>query len=153
MRRDGFDRVLGVDVTGRRLDVEGLATYETIVDATLRQGLLPTVTPEPKRITLGGATVGIGIESTCVRHGFVDKGLLRAVVLLPHGDVVLCDPKGPHADLCAALPNSYGTLGYILRAEIDLDSSQALRAPREPKIRHSGRVSRSHACRIGKCGR
>lgn len=120
IRLDGFDRVLGVDVAGRRLDVEGLATYETIVDATLPRGLLPTVTPELKHITLGGATVGIGIESTCFRHGFVHDGLRRAEVLLPRGDVVLCDPKGPHADLFAALPNSYGTLGYILRAEIDL---------------------------------
>ena len=30
--------------------------------------------PELKHITVGGATVGIGIESTCFRYGFVPKG-------------------------------------------------------------------------------
>ncbi len=115
-----FDRVLGIDVASRTLNVEGFATYETIVDATLPYGLLPTVTPELKHITLGGATVGIGIESTCFRHGFVHDGLRLAEVLLPNGDIVICEAKGPHADLFAALPNSYGTLGYILRVVIDL---------------------------------
>lgn len=120
IRLDGFNRVLGMDVARRTLNVEGFATYETIVDATLPHGLLPTVTPELKHITLGGATVGIGIESTCFRHGFVHDGLRQAEVLLPGGDIVICEAEGPHADLFAALPNSYGTLGYILRVVIDL---------------------------------
>lgn len=117
---NGFNRVLGIDVARRTLNVEGLATYETVVDATLPHGLLPTVTPELKHITLGGATAGIGIESTCFRHGFVHDGLRQAEVLLLGGDIVICEAEGPHADLFAALPNSYGTLGYILRAVIDL---------------------------------
>jgi len=115
-----FNHVLGVDSKEWTLDVEGLTTFEAIVDATLPHGLVPLVTPELKDITIAGATVGIGIESNCFRHGFVHEGLLEAEVLLPDGHTVTCTPDNEHADLYHALPNSYGTLGYILRAKVRL---------------------------------
>src|SRR5262245_40128363 len=115
-----FDHVLKLDPHARTLDVEGLATFEAIVDHTLPYGLVPLVTPELKHITIGGATVGIGIESNCYRHGFVHDGLIEAEVMLADGRIVLCTAKNEHADLFRALPNSYGTLGYILRAKIRL---------------------------------
>jgi len=117
---DGFDHVLGADPATRTLDAEGLATFESIVEHTLPHGLVPLVTPELKHITLGGAIVGIGIESNCYRHGFVHDALIEAEVLLPDGRIVLCTAKNDHADLFRALPNSYGTLGYILRAKVRL---------------------------------
>src|SRR5688572_27970223 len=116
----GFNRVLRVDAARRQMEVEGLATFETIVDATLPHGLAPLITPELKHITIGGAIVGIGIESNCFRHGFVHDGLLEAEELLPDGRIVACSAQGEHADLFRALPNSYGTLGYILRATMRL---------------------------------
>jgi FAD/FMN-containing dehydrogenase len=116
----GFDRVIGVDTERATLNVEGLTTFETIVKATLGRGLLPLVSPELKHITIGGATVGIGIESSCFRYGFVHDSLIEAEVLLPGGHIVLARPDNEHADLFRALPNSYGTLGYILRAKIRL---------------------------------
>lgn len=115
-----FDHVLDVDRSAQALEVEGLATYEAIVDNTLRQGLVPLITPELKHITIGGATVGIGIESNGFRHGFVHDGLLEAEVLLSDGRIVVCAAGNEYADLFHALPNSYGTLGYILRARIRL---------------------------------
>ena len=116
----GFNRVLRVDAASRTLEVEGLATFEKIVDHTLPRGLVPLITPELKHITIGGAIVGIGIESNCYRHGFVHDGLLEAEVLLPDGRIVTCSAQGEHAGLFRALPNSYGTLGYILRATMRL---------------------------------
>jgi FAD/FMN-containing dehydrogenase len=116
----GFNCVLRVDAASRRLEVEGLATFEAIVDRTLPHGLVPLITPELKHITVGGAIVGIGIESNCYRHGFVHDGMLEAEVLLPDGRIVTCNAEGAHADLFRALPNSYGTLGYILRATMRL---------------------------------
>jgi FAD/FMN-containing dehydrogenase len=115
-----FCHVLHVDRERRILDAEGLATYETIVSHTLPLGLVPLVTPELKHITIGGATVGIGIESNCFRHGFVHDGLLEAHVLLADGRVVICSADNEYADLFRALPNSYGTLGYILRVKARL---------------------------------
>ncbi|HET6563983.1 MAG TPA: FAD-binding protein [Xanthomonadales bacterium] len=116
----GFNGIIHLDADRRLLDVEGLATQETIVAHCLPRGLLPLVTPELRHITIGGAIVGIGIESSSFRHGFVHDGLVEADVLLPGGEVVCCSRENEHADLFRALPNSYGTLGYILRARIAL---------------------------------
>ena len=115
-----FNHVIGIDETARTLEVEGLATFETIVAHCLPRGFLPPVTPELKHITIGGATVGIGIESTGFRHGFVHDALIEADVRLPGGDIVTCTADNEHADLFNGLPNSYGTLGYILRARLAL---------------------------------
>jgi FAD/FMN-containing dehydrogenase len=115
-----FNHVLRLDKTARTVEVEGLTTYETVVRHCLKEGFLPLVAPELKHITVGGATVGIGIESTCYRYGFVHDGLREADVLLPGGKIVTARADNEHSDLFNALPNSYGTLGYILRAKIAL---------------------------------
>lgn len=115
-----FNHILNLCEESQTLEVEGLATYGQIVAATLPRGLVPTVTPELRHITVGGATVGIGIESSAHRHGFVHDGLVEADVLLADGRVVTCSRDNAHAELFHALPNSYGTLGYILRAVIRL---------------------------------
>jgi hypothetical protein len=115
-----FDRPLRLDPERATLDVQGLATYRSIVDYTLPRGFVPAVAPGLKHITVAGAVAGIGIESNCARYGFAHDGLLAADVLLPDGRVVTAEPGNEHADLFHALPNSYGTLGYILRATIRL---------------------------------
>jgi len=117
---DDFNHVLNVDPRAATIDVEGLATIETIVEATMQHGLLPKVSPELKHITVGGAIVGIGIESSCFLHGFFHDSVLEAEVLLPTGQIVSCSNNNEHADLFHALPNSFGTLGYVLRATLNL---------------------------------
>jgi FAD/FMN-containing dehydrogenase len=119
-----FNEVIELDAAAGTLEVEGLTTFETIVSHTLPHGFLPLVAPELKHITIGGATVGIGIESTCFRYGFVHDSLIEADVLLPDGRIVTCTDDNEHADLFRALPNSYGTLGYILRAKIRLHAAK-----------------------------
>jgi hypothetical protein len=115
-----FNHVLSIDTAAQTAEVEGLTTFETLVRACLAHGLLPLVAPELKHITVGGATVGIGIESTCYRYGFVHDSVIEADVLLPGGNVVTARADNEYSDLFAALPNSYGTLGYILRAKVAL---------------------------------
>lgn len=41
-------------------------------------------------------------------------------VLTPAGELLHVTPDGEHADLFAAFPNSYGTLGYALRLVVEL---------------------------------
>ena len=121
-----FREILSLDAEARVLDVEGLATFESIVDYALPRGFAPLVTPELKHITLGGASVGIGIESNCHKHGFVHDMLLEAEMLLPDGRIVVATPDNEFSDLFRALGNSYGTLGYILRAKIRLMPAKLL---------------------------
>jgi FAD/FMN-containing dehydrogenase len=112
--------VLSVDPVARTADVQGMCTYETLVDATLAHGLMPLVVPQLKTITLGGAVTGLGIESTSFRHGLPHESVLEMDVLTPSGELVTAAPGGEHADLYDAFANSYGTLGYALRLRIEL---------------------------------
>src|SRR5689334_14512533 len=94
-----------------------MVTYEALVAACLRHGLMPAVVPQLKTITLGGALAGVGIESSSHRHGLVHDSVLEIDVLLGDGRVVTCTRDNEHADLFYGFPNSYGTLGYALRVK------------------------------------
>jgi FAD/FMN-containing dehydrogenase len=115
-----FDQVLSVDAQSRTAVVQGMTTYEHLVDATLPYGLMPLVVPQLKTITIGGAVTGLGIESTSFRDGLPHESVLEIEVLTGSGDVVRASPDGPDADLFRAFPNSYGTLGYALSLTIEL---------------------------------
>jgi FAD/FMN-containing dehydrogenase len=116
-----LDRVLSVDPVARTADVQGMTTYEHLVDATLAHGLMPTVVPQLKTITLGGAVTGLGIESSSFRDGLPHEAVLELEVLTGAGEIVTATPDGAHADLFRAFPNSYGTLGYALRLRVELE--------------------------------
>jgi FAD/FMN-containing dehydrogenase len=76
---------------------------------------MPAVVPQLKTITLGGAVAGVGIEASSHRHGLVHDTVTELEVLLGDGSIVTCTPDNEHADLFFGFPNSYGTLGYVLR--------------------------------------
>jgi FAD/FMN-containing dehydrogenase len=116
----GFDSVLSVDPVARTAEVQAMTTYEALVDATLAYGLMPSVVPQLKTITIGGAFSGLGIEASSFRLGLPHESVREVEVLTGAGDVVVARPEGEHRDLFRALPNSYGTLGYALRLVIDL---------------------------------
>lgn len=116
----GLTGVLTVDPAARTADVQGMCTYEDLVDATLPHGLMPLVVPQLRTITLGGAVTGLGIESTSFRNGLPHESVLELDVLTGAGEIVTARPTGEHADLFAAFPNSLGSLGYATRLRIEL---------------------------------
>ena len=117
----GLDRVISVDPVTRTAQVAGMCTYEDLVDATLRYGLVPLVVPQLKTITLGGAVTGLGIESTSFRNGLPHESVREIEILTGAGDLVIARPDNEHRDLFFGFPNSYGTLGYSVRLQIDLE--------------------------------
>ena len=112
-----LNQVIAVDSDRQVVEVEGMTTYAGLTDACLEQQCMPMVVPQLKSITIGGAVSGIGIESTSFRYGLPHETINRMEVLLANGDVVDCSPDNEHADLFFGIPNSYGTLGYILKLE------------------------------------
>ena len=110
-----FNHVLQGDPDNSLIEVEGMTTYDELVDATLPHGVMPAVVPQLKSITIGGAVSGIGIESSSFRYGLPHQSIGEMDVLLASGDVLTCTPDNDHSDLFYGLANSYGTLGYILR--------------------------------------
>ncbi len=115
-----FNQVIKIDKKALTIEAEGMITFEDLVDATLKYDLLPLVVPELKTITLGGAIAGMAIESSSFAYGLVHESVLEMDVLLASGEVVTAKPSNKYRDLFYAVPNSYGTLGYVLRAKATL---------------------------------
>ncbi len=114
----GLTGVIEVDATARTAEVQGMCTYEDLVDATLVHGMMPPVVPQLRTITLGGAVTGLGIESTSFRNGLPHESVTEMDVFTGAGEVVTTRPGD---DLFDAFPNSYGSLGYATRLRIELE--------------------------------
>jgi FAD/FMN-containing dehydrogenase len=117
----GLDGVISIDPVGRTADVQGMCTYEDLVDVTLEHGLIPLVVPQLRTITLGGAVTGLGIEATSFRNGLPHESVVEMDVFTGAGEVLTAGPTNEHADLFATFPNSYGSLGYATRLRIELE--------------------------------
>ena len=114
-----LNHVLSIDAKARVAEVEGMTTYETLAAETLKYGLTAAVVPELKSITVGGAFSGIGIETSSFRYGFVHETFLEIEVLTGDGRVIVASPA-QNSDLFYGFPNTYGTLGYVLKAKLML---------------------------------
>jgi FAD/FMN-containing dehydrogenase len=114
-----LQHVIAIDRVACTAEVEGMTTYADLVDATLPHGLAPAVVPELKSITVGGATTGLGIESSSFRHGLVHETVDAFDILVADGRVLRCSPT-ENAGLFYGLPNSYGSLGYATRLTVRL---------------------------------
>ena len=90
----GLDGVVAVDVAGDGAvaEVQGMCTYEHLVEVTLAHGLIPLVVPQLRTITLGGAVTGLGIESTSFRSGLPHESVLEMDVLTGDGEIVTTRP-------------------------------------------------------------
>jgi len=115
-----FNRVIKIDKKKLIADVEGMITYENLVKETLKVGLMPMVVPELKTITIGGAVSGVGIESSSFKYGLVHETITEIEVIIGDGSIVVSTPDNKYKDLFYGFPNSYGTLGYILRLKVRL---------------------------------
>ena len=124
----GLTGVIEVDPVAETAEVQGMCTYEDLVDATLPHGLIPLVVPQLRTITLGGAVSGLGIESTSFRSGLPHESVLEMDVFTGAGAVVTTRPGD---DLFDTFPNSYGSLGYATRLRIRLE-----RVPSRVALRH-----------------
>ena len=97
----GLDSVLSVDPVARTADVQAMTTYEKLVDATLAHGLMPTVVPQLKTITIGGAVTGLGIESSSFRSGLPHESVREIEVLTGDGAGRGRRPRGPRTPTCS----------------------------------------------------
>ena len=72
-----FNTVVHIDDEARLVQVEGLATMETVVRALDWRGYRIPIVPELKHITVGGAIAGIGIESGSFRYGWFPQAMVE----------------------------------------------------------------------------
>ncbi|MEO6887339.1 MAG: FAD-binding oxidoreductase [Jatrophihabitantaceae bacterium] len=128
-----LDAVISIDRQARTADVQGMCTYEHLVQATVACGLMPLVVPQLRTITIGGAVSGLGVESSSLRNGLPHESVLEMDILTGSGEIITASPD-QHIDLFAAFPNSYGTLGYAVRLRIRLEPVAAFVALRHVRF-------------------
>jgi len=136
----GLTGVVEVDPAAKTADVQGMCTYEDLVDATLPHGLIPLVVPQLRTITLGGAVTGLGIESTSFRNGLPHESVLEMDILTGGGTIVSTKPGD---DLFDTFPNSYGSLGYATRLRIELEEVPAQVALRHVRFSDFGLMAKA----------
>mmetsp|Transcript_36421 Transcript_36421/g.100304 ORF Transcript_36421/g.100304 Transcript_36421/m.100304 type:complete len:524 (-) Transcript_36421:138-1709(-) len=102
-------------------------TMEQLSQECLSKGVIPLVVPEFKAITVGGAVMGGGVESSSGKHGEFSETCESCTLRLGNGEVVTCS-ETERRDLFDALSGSYGSLALLLSADI-----RVMRA--EPQVR------------------
>ena len=136
----GLTGVIEVDTASGTAEVQGMCTYEDLVDATLPHGLMPLVVPQLRTITLGGAVSGLGIESTSFRSGLPHESVLEMDIFTGAGEVVTTRPG---EDLFDTFPNSYGSLGYATRLRIRLEPAPAYVGLRHVRFDDAGLLAKT----------
>src|SRR4051795_6361626 len=115
-----LDAILDID-PGRAICVaEPGVTFVDLVAATLRHGLVPTVVPELKTITVGGAVAGCSVESMSFVHGGFHDTCLEYEVITARGEVMICTPDNEHQLVFQMMHGTFGTLGIIARLTFKL---------------------------------
>ena len=132
--------MISIDVEARTADVQGMCTYEHLVDETLPHGLIPYVVPQLRTITLGGAVSGLGIESTSFRNGLPHESVVEMDIFTGAGEVVTTRPGD---DLFETFPNSYGSLGYATRLRIRLEQVPAYVSLRHVRFDDAGLLAKT----------
>jgi hypothetical protein len=114
-----LNQLLEIDPVQCTARVEPGMTMEQLASACLPFGLMPAVVPEFKGISVGGAINGAALESTSHRYGQFNDCCLGYEVLLGDGQVEQVTP-GKNPEHFYAMSGSYGTLGFLLSADIKL---------------------------------
>lgn len=118
-----FNDVLKVDVKNKIVEVEGMCTFYDLAREVLKYGLLPVIVPELRNITMGGAISGLGLESSSFIYGMVHNSVIECDVLISTGEVVTCS-RTQNKDLFYLLPNSIGSVGYVLKCKFKLKEAK-----------------------------
>jgi FAD/FMN-containing dehydrogenase len=116
---NNFNTVIRVDKQKKVVEVEGMCTFYDLTKEVLKHGFLPAIVPELRNITIGGTISGLGIESSSFIYGMVHNAVEECEVLTSTGEVILCSRK-KNSDLFYLLPNSIGSVGYVLKCTFKL---------------------------------
>lgn len=114
-----FNQVIKIDEEKKLLLVEPRVTMEQMVRETLKFGLIPKMVPEFRGITVGGAVVGAGIESSAFKEGLFHDICPWFEMVTGDGRHLRCSPNS-HEDLYHAVAGSYGALGFLTLIAVEL---------------------------------
>ncbi len=114
-----LDNVLAIRPDSMTADVEPNVPMDKLVFATLQYGLVPAVVMEFPGITVGGGIQGGAGESSSFKYGCFNQICNSYEMVLADGTIVTASQR-ERSDLFYGTAGSFGTLGIITKAEIQL---------------------------------
>lgn len=111
----GLDRVLAIDRERALVEVEGGASWRSVVDAAFAHGLLPVALTHALDPTVAGTLSVAGVGAESFRLGAQVDNVEYLDVALLSGEVVRCSTERER-ELFDAVRSGLGQCGVILRA-------------------------------------
>ena len=114
-----FNNIIHIDYVKQYIEVEGSTYISTILNELVNYNWIIQIPPDMNHLTISGLISGIGSGSSSFKYGFIHENILEMDVLTGVGEIVTCS-KTQNSDLFYAIPNSFGTLGYILKVKVKI---------------------------------
>ena len=111
--------VLNIDPISRTALVEPNVPMDSLIEATLKHGLIPPVVMEFPGITVGGGYAGSAGESNSFKYGYFDQTINSVEMILANGEVVTAS-RSHNVDLFKGAAGAMGTLGIATLIELQL---------------------------------
>lgn len=121
-----LNHVLCVDVASETCLVEPGVTMEKLCRILLQHGYLPPVVPEFRCITVGGAIMGLGLESSSFRHGMFEDSVNNMRMILGDSNIILVSAENEHSELFYGTFGSYASLGILVSVELKIVRASSL---------------------------
>jgi delta24-sterol reductase len=109
--------ILELDTERNTVRVEPMATMGELTHFLIPRGYALAVQVEMDDLTLGGLCMGIGIETSSHKYGFLFETVLSYEIITANGTLVRAS-RDENADLFHSLPMSHGTLGFLVAVEL-----------------------------------
>jgi delta24-sterol reductase len=109
--------ILEIDEDKKVVRVEPMVTMGDITHYLIPRGYALAVQVEMDDLTVGGLCMGIGIETSSHKYGFLFETVQAYEIITADGKLVRAT-RSENQDLYHALPMSHGTLGFLVAVEL-----------------------------------
>ncbi|KAI0512721.1 hypothetical protein F5B22DRAFT_290811 [Xylaria bambusicola] len=117
-----LNHVLAIDKAKKTALVEPNVPMDKLVEAALKDGLVPLVVMEFPGITVGGGFSGSAGESSSGRHGPFDSTVNWIEIVTPDGEIRRAS-KTEDPDLFWGAASAFGTIGIVTLLEVQLQDA------------------------------
>ena len=111
--------ILDIDVERGIVRAEPGVTMAQLTKVLTPRGLTLAVVPELDDLTVGGLINGFGVETSSFRYGLFQHACTAFEIVLPNGQAVTATAT-EYPELFRTIPWSYGTLGFLVSADIEI---------------------------------
>eukprot|EP00472_Partenskyella_glossopodia_P008625 CAMPEP_0197517314 /NCGR_PEP_ID=MMETSP1318-20131121/2303_1 /TAXON_ID=552666 /ORGANISM="Partenskyella glossopodia, Strain RCC365" /LENGTH=573 /DNA_ID=CAMNT_0043066771 /DNA_START=60 /DNA_END=1781 /DNA_ORIENTATION=- len=114
-----LNQILELDEEAETVTIEPMVTFGELTEFLMPKGLCMKCHVEMESITIGGVTMGFGLETNSHKVGFFQETVVEYELVTPDAQVRTVTAKSD-PELFYALPWSYGTIGFLTKVKCKL---------------------------------